>query len=60
MSRLKKVLMERDGLSDQEADVKIAECRDELYARLKEGELPHDICEEFFGLEPDYLEDLVP
>ena len=59
MKSLKETLMERDGLTEEEAIIQIAECRDELHARLDDGEMPHDICMEFFGLEPDYLEDLL-
>ena len=51
--------MERDGLTEQEAEDLIDECRDELHRRLDEGEMPEDICQEWFGLEPDYLFDLI-
>jgi predicted RNase H-like HicB family nuclease len=53
------VLMERDGLSKEEAEQQIEEAREILFERLDEGEMPFDICEEFFGLEPDYLMDLI-
>ncbi len=56
---LKQVLMERDNISEIEAIKQIDECREELYQRMSEGGLPFDICEEHFGLEPDYLEDLL-
>ena len=59
MKTLKEVLMHRDGLSSEEADQQIAEARENLYQRLEEGEMPFDICEDEFGLEPDYLEDLI-
>ena len=59
MKTLKEVLMGRDGLIEEEAVIRIAECRDELHARLEDGEMPYDICMEFFGLEPDYLFDLL-
>ncbi len=61
MSELKKVLMERDGLSDREADTEIAIARQELLDRLERGEMMDamEICEDMFGLEPDYLEDLM-
>jgi len=58
MENLKTVLMNRDGLTSAEADVAIEEAREEMMERLADGELPFDICEELFGLEPDYLEDL--
>lgn len=61
MSRksLRDVLMERDGLTAEEADKQIAEATEELHSRLAEGDMPFDLCEEEFGLEPDYLEDLI-
>lgn len=58
MTNLKKVLMERDGLTEEQADEQIKEAKIILNERLGEGESPYDICEELFGLEPDYLEDL--
>ena len=53
------ILMERDGLEKDEAQELISECKQELYARLDNGEMPYDICAEFFGLEPDYLDQLL-
>ena len=51
--------MERDGLEKDEAQEIINDCKQELYARLENGEMPYDICAEFFGLEPDYLDQLL-
>ena len=59
MSELVKVLMERDDLTREEAEEQVAECTREMHQRLAEGEMPDDICEEYFGLEPDYLMDLL-
>jgi hypothetical protein len=59
MENLKKVLMERDGLTEQEADTQIADAKENLLERLGNGEMPFDFCEEEFGLEPDYFEDLI-
>lgn len=59
MDSLVKTLMARDGVSQEEAERQVAEARDDLFNRLGEGEMPFDICEEHFGLEPDYLMDLV-
>ena len=56
---LKKTLMHRDDLTEQEAEALIAEAREDLNKRLANGEMPMDICEEWFGLEPDYLMDLL-
>jgi len=51
--------MRRDGMSAQEADELIADCKADLNERLAQGEIPDDICEEWFGLEPDYVFDLI-
>ena len=59
MNSLKETLIQRDGISANEADDLINEARDELYNRLAEGEMPFSLCEDLFGLEPDYLEDLI-
>ena len=61
MSSLKKVLMERDNLTAEQADEQIAEAREALNDYLESGDLSsaEDVCEEFFGLEPDYLMDLI-
>jgi hypothetical protein len=53
------VLMERDGMTQEEADKEIEMARKAMYERIAEGEMPHDICNEWFGLEPDYLEELI-
>jgi hypothetical protein len=59
MNTLKETLMERDGLNEDEAIESIKACRDDFNARLAAGEMPHDIMEEYFGLEPDYLEEFL-
>lgn len=59
MDRLINVLTERDGLSEQEAQSLIDECKKDFYNRLEAGEMPFDIMGEHFGLEPDYLEELI-
>lgn len=59
MESLKEVLMRRDGLTEQEANEQIQDAREELNDRLANGEMPDDICEELFGLEPDFLFDLI-
>jgi len=56
---LKSVLMRRDDLTEEEAEDLIQEARDDMNERLANGEMPYDICEEWFGLEPDYLFDLI-
>ena len=59
MENLKEVLMRRDGLTSEEAEKQISEAREELNRRMDDGEDAEDICMEEFGLEPDYLEDLL-
>ncbi len=59
MDSLKEVLMKRDGLTEKEAQEQIEDARKEFTKRLKKGEMLLNFCEEKFGLEPDYLEDLI-
>lgn len=60
MSEIKKILMERDGMSEAEASDLIKEATEDLNARLLEGDSSaEDICSEYFGLEPDYLMELL-
>lgn len=48
------VLQRRDGYTQEEVD----EIRQEILARIADGEDGFDIIDEY-GLEPDYLEDLI-
>ncbi len=61
MDSIKRTIMRRDGLSAEEADELIAEAKSQLQDYLAEGdsESAHNICEEMFGLEPDYLFELM-
>ena len=56
-----KILMTRDGMSEAEANDIIEDAKSALADYLEEGntEDAYNICEEFFGLEPDYLEQLI-
>jgi len=56
---IKEILMRRDSLTAQEADKLIEDAKDDMYERLTNGEMPEDICADWFGLEPDYLEELI-
>jgi hypothetical protein len=53
---LKKILIERDGLSEQEADALISQAK----LRVLEGESAEEILEYDFGVEPDYIFDILP
>ena len=59
MESIKSILMRRDGMSEEDAENLINECREELHRRLRNDEVPYEICEEYFGLEPDYLDELI-
>lgn len=61
METIKQVLMRRDGMSASEANELIREAKAQLREYLEAGdtESAHYICEEFFGLEPDYLFELL-
>lgn len=58
LKTIKQVLMTRDDMTESEADDLIADARTDLTERLEAGEMPFDICAEWFGLEEDYLEEL--
>ena len=55
-TELERVLMERDGLDAETAQVMLDEAR---IAVLK-GAHPEEVLEEWFGLELDYVFDLMP
>lgn len=60
---IKQVLMERDGVSAQDADEQIAEFKEALNELLDEGaslDCFEDLLSDFFGLEPDYLLEFLP
>ena len=59
MKKIYQVLMERDGMTEADAKEAVTVCQTELNERLAEGDLPYDICEEHFGLEPDFIEELI-
>ena len=53
---LKRVLMERDGMTDIDADLKILDIK---YRVWECGENPETILFDDYGLEPDYIWDLI-
>jgi len=59
METIKEILIRRDGLTTEEADDLIQEATDNMNERLALGEMPDNICQEYFGLEPDYLMELI-
>ena len=59
VDKIRDVLIKRDGYTEAEADAEVEFAAEALMERLAEGEMPFDFCEEMFGLEPDYLEELL-
>lgn len=52
---IKQILMRRDGMTAEDAQDLI----DEAKQAVAEGMDPEEACEEFFGLEPDYIWELL-
>jgi len=61
METIKQILMRRDNMIKEEAEELILEAQVALKRYLEDGEieLAENICVEFFGLEPDYLDELI-
>jgi len=55
---LKQVLMDRDGLTEREALDLIDECRREI-ALVESYDEAESIYEDYFGLEPDWLDEIL-
>ena len=56
---IKQVLIRRDSMTSSEAENLISEASADLQKRLANGEAPFDICAEWFGLEEDYIIELI-
>ena len=52
---IKQILMRRDGMSADEAEELIQEARE----AVAEGQDPEEVCCDYFGLEPDYIWELL-
>lgn len=61
MSDLVKVLMDRDGMTRQEAEELVEQTREEVFASFddEDGMDPEEIIANNLGLEPDYIFDLI-
>ena len=61
MESIKEILMRRDGMTDLEAEIEVDEAREQLSKYLELGDIrsAYKICEECFGLEPDYIMKLI-
>lgn len=58
MNKVVEILMKRDGISEDEASALVRETRDELIMLDNPFEAD-EIIENYLGLEPDYLEDIL-
>ena len=58
MNKVVEILMKRDGISEDEARTLVRETRDELIMLDNPFEAD-EIIENYLGLEPDYLEDIL-
>lgn len=57
MESIKEILIKRDGMDPADADDLISDAQDEFDHHIAFGNLTaaENICQEWFGLEPDYL-----
>ena len=58
---IKQILIRRDGMFESDADDLIAEAKDQLedYLFNNDFEAAENICADYFGLEPDFLDELM-
>lgn len=54
-NRLVSILMRRDGMERDDAEDLLQDAR----AAVEDGEDPEEILQDYFGLEPDYVFDLL-
>ncbi len=61
MQKIKTILIERDDMTAEEAQALIDEAMSQLDELIRAGDFDEagDICQSYFGLEPDYLEGLI-
>ena len=59
---IKQVLIRRDGMDGEAADDLIEEAKEQLqeYLMTDDYDSAFYICQEYFGLEPDYVMELLP
>jgi hypothetical protein len=57
MESIRNILIKRDGISPESVDELIREAQSAFDEYLSEGdeESAYEICQEFFGLEPDFV-----
>ena len=62
LESIKQILISRDEMSEEDADRLIVEAKEQLLEYLADDDLESaaEICEEYFGLEQDYIMELIP
>ncbi len=60
LESIKQILMRRDNMTEDEAEELISSAKEELTELISRNQLDQafDICEIYFGLEEDYLDQL--
>lgn len=61
MNRVVKIIMERDNLTQEEAQETVDLCKEEIHNAIEDGRWyeVEDIVADYLGLEPDYIMDLL-
>lgn len=59
MNRIVKVLMDRDGLSEEEAKELFKSTAAMIAEALEDGMDPDEVLMDELGLEPDYMDDIL-
>lgn len=56
---IKDILMRRDGMTEEDAIELIQQAKRDLEDGIIKDDIDYRICEKWFGLEPDYLDELL-
>ena len=58
---IKQILIDRNNMTESAADQLISEAREAMQECLanNDQDSAYNICEEYFGLEPDYIDELL-
>jgi len=62
LKTIKQILMDRDDMTEEDAKSLISDAREDFNSRMNAGESfmsMEDFCNEWFGLEPDYLDEFL-
>ena len=61
MKSIVDVLMRRDGMTREDAEQLVADCKVDLYDAIENGDFMYadDICQSWFGLDSDYMMELL-